>query len=146
MKWLKTSGILLFLLILSVIGILTFTKPGLTFISAEYNPRYESVYPPDCFVKFENKKYLITQVCKYRYHFLREYQFTGSEGFATVKFAPFYGNSYSNDQKMILCYSRSGSQINYNSRQYRVTGLKKDTIISKTGPDTMVMFIQSTTK
>lgn len=44
-------------LILIVVGIIIFTKTKLTVESAEFNANYENIYPPNCFIKFEFKKY-----------------------------------------------------------------------------------------
>ncbi|UHO38900.1 hypothetical protein H5J24_01570 [Chryseobacterium capnotolerans] len=139
MKFFKT----LFLLIIIFAGILISTKLKLTVESAEFNANYENMYPPNCFIKFENKKYLITQKYKYKYKILSEYWFVASEGFAVQKFQFPFEMNYSNDQKgdIILKYFENEEFIKFNSRKYNITEKRNDTIISKTADGKLIIFI-----
>ncbi|MDR6369593.1 hypothetical protein J2795_000170 [Chryseobacterium bernardetii] len=139
MKFLK----ILSLLIIIFIGILISTKLKLTVESAEYNANYENIYPPKCFIKFENKKYLIKQRYKYRYKILSEYWFVASEGFAVQKFEFPFEMNYSNDQKkyILLKYSENEEFIKFNSQKYKITEKRNDTIISKIADDKLIIFI-----
>ena len=85
------------------VAFLAFSKLNLTVIKAEYHKNYESIYPPNCFVKFENKKYLMRTVYKYRFKILSEYWDVGTEGFAVRK-------SMDNEIS-ILNFRKSGLEI-----------------------------------
>lgn len=139
MKFLK----ILFLLIIIFSGILISLKLKLTVESAECNANYENIYPPNCFIKFENKKYLIKQIYKYRYKILSEYWFVASEGFAVQKFEFPFEMNYSNDQKkyILLKYSENEEFIRFNSQKYKITEKRNDTIISKIADNKIIIFI-----
>ncbi|MDH5035537.1 hypothetical protein [Chryseobacterium cucumeris] len=139
MKYFK----ILFLLIIIFTGILLSTKLKLTVGNAEYDANYENIYPPKCFIKFENKKYLIKQIYKYKYKILSEYWFVASEGFAVQKFEFPFEMNYNNDQKksILLKYSENEKFIKINSRKYKITEKRNDTIISKIGVDKLIIFI-----
>ncbi|EFK36359.1 Uncharacterised protein [Chryseobacterium gleum] len=139
MKYFK----ILFLLIIIFAGILISTKLKLTIESAEYNTNYKNIYPPNCFIKFENKKYLIKQIYKYKYKILCEYWVVASEGFAVQKFEFPFEMNYNNDQKksFLLKYSENKEFIKFNSRKYKITEKRNDTIISKTADNKLIVFI-----
>lgn len=139
MKFLK----ILFLLFIIFAGILISTKLKLTVEIAECNANYENIYPPNCFIKFENKKYLIKQIYKYKYKILSEYWFVASEGFAVQKFEFPFEMNYNNDQKksILLKYSENEEFIKFNSQKYKITEKRNDTIISKIAEDKLIIFI-----
>ncbi|WP_407477575.1 hypothetical protein [Elizabethkingia meningoseptica] len=140
MKRLKIVGILLSLTFVTT-GVYIYTSPDIIIIHAEYNPGYQSVYPPECFIKYETKKYLISDVYIYKKKLLREYRFTGSEGFAVKKLSPLRQSEYNSGQKIILNYQQSLSEVKYNATLYHITAVKEDTIFSETSPGKMVLFI-----
>ncbi len=134
---------ILFLLIIIFAGILLSTKLKLTVGSAEFNANYNNIYPPSCFIKFENKKYLMKQIYKYKYKILSEYLFVASEGFAVQKFTFPFEMNYNNEQKkyILLKYSENEEFIKFNSRKYKITEKRNDTIISKIAKDKLIIFI-----
>ncbi|WP_407481960.1 hypothetical protein [Elizabethkingia meningoseptica] len=140
MKLIKIVGILLPVILVNT-GVYIYTCPDITIIHAEYNPEYQSVYPPECFIKYETKKYLISDVYIYKKKLLREYRFTGSEGFAVKKLSPLHPGEYSSGQKIILNYRQTLSEVNYNATIYHITAVKGDTIFSETSPGKMILFI-----
>lgn len=115
----------------------------MTVETAEYHKNYENIYPPNCFIKFENKKYLVEEIYKYKHKILNEYWFVASEGFAVEKFDFPFEMNYSNEQKeyKILSYSENEKFIKFNSRKYKITEKRNDTIISKIDNNKLILFI-----
>ncbi|HFK5569492.1 TPA: hypothetical protein ACG0AO_001285 [Elizabethkingia meningoseptica] len=140
MKRLKIIGILLSVILVTA-GVYLYTSPDIAIIHAEYHPGYQSVYPPKCFIKYETKKYLISDVYIYKKKLLREYRLTGSEGFAVKKLSPLHQSEYRSGQKIILNYRQTFSEVKYNATTYHITAVKGDTIFSETSPGKMILFI-----
>ena len=143
MKILKLVGLLIIVLILILAGILNFTKTELTVENAEFNANYENIYPSSCFIKFENKKFLVQEIYKYKHKILFEYWFIGSEGFAIQKFEFPFEMNYNNEQKKyrILKYTENEKLIKLNSQEYKITEKRNDTIISKITENKLIIFI-----
>lgn len=129
----KYYKIFLLTLVFVIIMIVVFSKLNLTVLSAEYHKNYESVYPSNCFVKFENKKYLIKSIYKYKFKIFREYWQVGTAGFAIRKSL--------GDDDLILKFRKSGSKIIYNSNEYEISEIRKDTYISKISNDEIMLFV-----
>lgn len=142
MNILKLVGLLI-LSILILAGILNFTKTELTVENAEFNANYENIYPSSCFIKFENKKFLVQEIYKYKYKILNEYWFVASEGFAIQKFEFPFEMNYSNEQKKyrILKYTENKKFIKFNSQEYKITEKRNDTVISKISENKLILFI-----
>ncbi len=129
----KTIKIVLLILIFTLVLFLAFSKLNLTVINAEYHKNHESIYPSNCFVKFENKKYLIRNIDKYRFKILNENWSVGTEGFAVRK-------SISKENR-VLNFQKSDSNIKYNLNEYIISEIRKDTIISKINDDKIIIFV-----
>lgn len=129
---------------LGITGILAFTKTELTAENATYHKNYEKIYPPGCFINFENKKYLIREIYKYKHKLLSEYSFIASEGFATQKFVFPFEMNYNNElrKNIILRYSRNTAFVKFNSRQYQINEKRTDTLISKISDNELILFIE----
>ena len=143
MKLLKILLIFITTLILIIVGISIFTKTKLTVENAEFNPNYENIYPPNCFIIFENKKYLIQEVYKYKHKILSEYWFVASEGFAVRKFEFPFEMNYNNKQKKLslLKYSDDKRNINFANQKFKISEIRNDTIISKIDDNKIILFI-----
>lgn len=143
MKILKPVAFLIILSLLILVGILNFTETKLTVEKAEFNPNYENIYPPNCFIKFENKKFLVQEIYKYKHKILSEYWFVANEGFAIQKFEFPFEMNYNNDQKKyrILKYAENEKFIKFNSHEYKIAEKRNDTIISKIGENKLILFI-----
>ena len=143
MKILKLVGLLIIVSIIILAGILNFTKTELTVGNAEFNANYENIYPSSCFIKFENKKFLVQEVYKYKHKILNEYWFVASEGFAIQKFEFPFEMNYNNEQKKyrILKYTENEKLIKFNSQEYKITEKRNDTIISKITENKLIIFI-----
>lgn len=89
----------------------------MTVINAEYHKNYEAVYPPNCFVDFNNKKYMMKTVYKYRLKILNEYWHVGTKGFAVRK---SIGN-----ENPILEFRKSDSKTWYNSNENKIVETRK---------------------
>ena len=113
MKILKLVGLLIIVSIIILAGILNFTKTELTVENAEFNANYENIYPSSCFIKFENRKFLVQEIYKYKHKILNEYWFVASEGFAIQKFEFPFEMNYNNEQKKyrILKYTENEKLI-----------------------------------
>ena len=143
MKILKLVGLLIIVSIIILAGILNFTKTELTVENAEFNANYENIYPSSCFIKFENKKFLVQEIYKYKHKILNEYWFIASEGFAIQKFEFPFDMNYNNEQKKyrILKYTENEKLIKFNSQEYKITEQRNDTIISKITENKLIIFI-----
>lgn len=143
MKILKLIGLLIIIAILILAGILNFTKTELTVENAEFNENYENIYPSSCFIKFENKKFLVQEIYKYKHKILNEYWFVASEGFAIQKFEFPFEMNYNNEQKKyrILKYTKNEKLVKFNSQEYKITEKRNDTIISKITENKVIIFI-----
>ncbi|NHM03677.1 hypothetical protein [Flavobacterium celericrescens] len=143
MKILKLIGLLIIIAILILAGILNFTKTELTVENAEFNENYENIYPSSCFIKFENKKFLVQEIYKYKHKILNEYWFVASEGFAIQKFEFPFEMNYNNEQKKyrILKYTENEKLVKFNSQEYKITEKRNDTIISKITENKVIIFI-----
>jgi hypothetical protein len=143
MKIIKFLLFLIGILILFFGGILIFTKTNLKVNKAEFNNNYGKIYPPNCFVQFENKKYLVLEVYKYKNKFLKEFWFVASEGFAVQKFEFPFEINYANEQKpyIFLNYSEKNDSIKFNSIKYKISEKRGDTIISKIDKTKIILFI-----
>lgn len=143
MKILKLVGLLIIVSIIILAGILNFTKTELTVENAEFNANYENIYPSSCFIKFENKKFLVQEIYKYKHKILNEYWFVASEGFAIQKFEFPFEMNYNNEQKKyrILKYTENEKLIKFNSQEYKITEKRNDTIISKITENKLIIFI-----
>lgn len=143
MKVLKLVGLLIIVSIIILAGILNFTKTELTVENAEFNANYENIYPSSCFIKFENKKFLVQEIYKYKHKILNEYWFVASEGFAIQKFEFPFDMNYNNEQKKyrILKYTENEKLIKFNSQEYKITEKRNDTIISKITENKLIIFI-----
>lgn len=143
MKILKLVGLLIIVLIIILVGILNFTKTELTVENAEFNANYENIYPSSYFIKFENKKFLVQDIYKYKHKILNEYWFIASEGFAIQKFEFPFEMNYNNEQKKyrILKYTENEKLIKFNSQEYKITEKRNDTIISKITENKLIIFI-----
>ena len=143
MKILKLVGLLIIASIIILAGILNFTKTELTVENAEFNANYENIYPSSCFIKFENKKFLVQKIYKYKHKILNEYWFVASEGFAIQKFEFPFEMNYNNEQKKyrILKYTENEKIIKFNSQEYKITEKRNDTIISKITENKLIIFI-----
>lgn len=143
MKILKLVGLLIIVSIIILAGILNFTKTELTVENAEFNANYENIYPSSCFIKFENKKFLVQEIYKYKHKILNEYWFVASEGFAIQKFEFPFDMNYNNEQKKyrILKYTENEKLIKFNSQEYKITEKRNDTIISKITENKLIIFI-----
>lgn len=144
MKFLKILLISTTTLILIIAGILVFTKTKLTVGNAEFNSNYEYIYPPNCFIKFENKKYLIREIYKYNYKILNEYRSIGTEGFAVQKIEIPFEMNYNSKHKthFFLKYSANSKFIEFDSQKYKITEKRNDTIISKINDKKIIIFIE----
>ncbi len=136
------AGLIIIGLLLA--AILIGNKTEVTIGNAAYHKNYENTYPPDCFIIFENKKYLIKDLYKYKSKILKEYTFAASEGFATQKFTFPFEMNYSNEQKkrVILRYSGKAAFANFDSHQYKISEKRKDTLISKINSNELILFIE----
>lgn len=144
MKVTKIGGASLIISGMLLSAVLIGTKTEVTVGNAAYTKNYENIYPPDCFISFENKKYLIAEIYRYKNKVLREYSFAASEGFATRKFSFPFEMNYSNEQRkrVILRYSRNSSFVEFDSHQYKISEKRKDTIISKLNSNALILFIE----
>ena len=143
MKILKLVGLLIIVSIIILAGILNFTKTELTVENAEFNANYENIYPSSCFIKFENRKFLVQEIYKYKHKILNEYWFVASEGFAIQKFEFPFDMNYNNEQKKyrILKYTENEKLIKFNSQEYKITEKRNDTSISKITENKLIIFI-----
>lgn len=130
-------------LILLITGILLFTKTEMRIAHAAYYKNYEKIYPPHCFIQFENKKYLIEEIYIYEHKILKEYSFVASEGFATEKFNFPLEMNYNKEQKkhFILKYSNNQTSVEFNSQRYKISEKRNDTLISKINDNKLILFI-----
>ena len=142
MKLLKVTGIFIAVTILLAVVFIKFTQSDLKVIRAEYASGYSSVYPPECFIQNENKRYLITNIDIYQQKFLRECWSVGSEGFAIKKLIPLHWSEYSDDQKIVLNYNQSDSKIEYNGSEYNISRQKDDSVFSKITTNKIIIFIR----
>lgn len=129
---------------MALAAILIGNKTEITVGNAAYHKNYENIYPPDCFISFENKKYLIKEVYRYKNNVLKEYSFAASEGFATQKFTFPFEMNYNNEQKKkaILRYSRKTAFVEFDSHEYKISENRKDTLISKINGTELILFIE----
>lgn len=143
MKHFKIKPVSIITLILIIVGGLIFTKTKLTVGNAEFNANDENIYPSNCFIKFENKKFLIHEIYKYRNKTLSEYWFIASEGFAVQKFEFPFEMNYSNEQKAhkFLKYTADKQFIEFDSQKYKIDEKRNDTIISKINDKKIIIFI-----
>ncbi len=120
-----------------------YTKPEVKIITAENNEYYKGVYPKSCYLKFENKNFLIQNVYKYKYGILNEYWFLGSEGFAIEKLG-FLENDYSIEQKpyKYLNSINEDEFLKFGNEIYKIDKKKGDTIISKINDNKIILFIK----
>lgn len=138
---LKTSLIVLLLIMLTFV-FLFFIQPKTNVLKAEFNENYDSLYPSDCYVVFQNKKYLMREIYKYENGILNEYWFLGSEGFAVEKLG-IYRNEYSKEQKdyKFLNFEKEKEYVVFNSVKYKIDYMKGDTIISKIDLNDIIVFV-----
>lgn len=129
----KFTKTILLILALGFILYLFFSKLNLTVIKAEYHKNYESIYPSKCFVKFENRKYLIRNIYKYHFKILIENWSVGMEDFAVKKSI--------GKENPLLKFQKSDSKIGYNSHEYKISEVRKDTVISKINDDEIMIFV-----
>ncbi|MBF4492700.1 hypothetical protein IR010_09120 [Flavobacterium sp. MR2016-29] len=135
-------GMFILLLTLGALVFLFFVQPKINIVRAEFNKDHNNLYPPNCYVFFQNKKYLIREVYKYENGILNEYWFLGSEGFAVEKLG-INGNSYSKEQKEyeFLNLEKAKDYVVFNSEKYKIDYINEDTIISKIDLNNIIVFI-----
>ena len=143
MKYLKIVIALFIISILSYISYKLFSKSKVAIGEAEYFTNFENIYPADCFINFENKKYLVQKVYKYKNKILKEYWFIGSEGFAIQKFDNILHSNLDKDLKPLehLNYSLTNKIVKFNTRDYLISEKRNDTIISKVDDNKILLFI-----
>lgn len=126
------------------LGFFLFSNNKLSVEMGEYNPNYQKTYPPNSFISFQNKKYLIQLKYKYSHHFLSEYWSIGSEGYAVQKFSFPFEMNYDKIRQpyKFLNYTKKGDSIIYNYTKYKILEKRKDTIISSNGENHIILFIE----
>ncbi|MEN2414827.1 hypothetical protein [Flavobacterium mesophilum] len=115
--------------------------PSSFVVETKFNNHYD-IYPPDCYLIFQNKKHLIKEIYKYKRGILNEYWFLGSEGFAVEKLG-MNGNKYSKEQECFkfLNLEKAKDYLAFNSVKYKIDYIKGDTSISKIDTNDIVIFI-----
>lgn len=132
----------LFLLISLIIWVVSSAKTNyyIFVIDAQITNKNDNSYP-NCYLKWNNNKYLITNYYKYKNDVLIEYKTPTSLGFKTVNLtdssAVYTG---SRDRYKKLWHKKKSDGLQLDKEKFKIDYLKKDTIVSKIN-DTVIKVI-----
>ncbi len=136
--------------ILIVLGVIFYfaysilQQSNITVVKAEFDENYEYIYPADCFITFQNRKYLAREVYKYKNGRLIEYWFPAAEGFAIEKFGITKIADNKRQGNLKTVWTNHGTKIvMFDSLEYKIGQQKGDTLISKINSKEVILFIDN---
>ena len=133
---------LIVLLIISLVFI--FLKKDYQVINAEYNIGSINYYPPDCYIKFENRSFLTTNRWIYKWNILTKRIVPAGESILVNRFSIFE-HHYSFDEKgfRFLQLFEKNNSVEYNGNLYKIDRKSGDSIFSKINDNEIIIFINS---
>jgi len=136
-------SIFLVVLLLILLGYI-FLEKHYQVIKAEYNIGNINVYPPDCYIKFENKKFITTNRLIYRWNILNKRIVSAGESILVYKF-DIFENHYSVDEKgfRFLQLKKKNDSVEYNNKLYKIDSRNGDSLFSKINDNEIIIFISS---
>jgi|GEM_PF-2506659 len=141
----KRKLIFISLIILVIISpVFIFLKKDYQVINAEYNIENTNYYPPDCYIKFENKKFLTTNRWIYKWNILIKRIVPAGESILAYRF-DFFENYYSLDEKgfRLLQLKKKNDSVEYNNKLYKIDRRSGDSLFSKINENKIIIFINS---
>ena len=141
----KKRVISIFLFILLLIPLVfIFLKKDYQVINAKSTNGNINYYPPDCYIKFENKNFLTTNRWIYKWNILIKRIVPASESILVYRFNIFE-NHYSLDEKgfTFLKLLEKTDSVKYNGNSYKIDFRKGDSLFSKINDNEIIIFINS---
>lgn len=141
----KKRVISIFLFILLIISLVfIFLKKDYQVINAKSTNENINYYPPDCYIKFENKNFLTTNRWIYQWNILIKRIVPASESILVYRFNIFE-NHYFLDEKgfRFLKLLEKRDFVEYNGNSYKIDRRNGDSIFSKINDNEIIIFINS---
>ncbi|WP_028121604.1 hypothetical protein [Epilithonimonas tenax] len=132
------------LIVLIILLAFIFFKKDYQVINAKFNSGNNNFYPPDCYIKFENKNFLTTNRWIYKWNILIKRIVPASESILVYRFNIFE-NHYSLDEKgfTFLKLLEIKDSVEYNGNAYKIDFRKGDSLFSKINDNEIIIFINS---
>lgn len=123
---------------------LIFLKKDYQVINAKSTNGNINYYPPDCYIKFENKNFLTTNRWIYKWNILIKRIVPASESILVYSFNIFE-NHYFLDEKgfRFLKLLEKRDFVEYNGNSYKIDRRNGDSIFSKINDNEIIIFINS---
>jgi len=132
--------------LISILALLGFVvlKKDYQVVIARFEKDHFNIYPKDCFVRFENKNYLVINRWIYQWNILSKRITPHNESIFVEKFNFFY-HPYSNEEKefAFLHLKEKDKSIKYNGKLYLINHISGDSIFAKFNTDEIIIFINS---
>lgn len=141
----KKRVISIFLFILLIISLVfIFLKKDYQVINAKSTNGNINYYPPDCYIKFENKNFLTTNRWIYQWNILIKRIVPASESILVYRFNIFE-NHYFLDEKgfRFLKLLEKRDFVEYNGNSYKIDRRNGDSIFSKINDNEIIIFRNS---
>ena len=136
------SIFLIVLLIISLVFIVL--KKDYQVINAKFNSGNNNFYPPDCYIKFENKNFLTTNRWIYKWNILIKKIVPAGESILVYRF-DIFENHYSLGEKgfRFLSLKEKKDSVEYDNKLYKIDRKSGDSIFSKVNDNEIIIFINS---